>query len=67
MIVDKWRLVWEILNVKKVKRQLSQVDLIRADLSNSCLVVANLISANLTGTILTEANLTDANLSGSYL
>jgi uncharacterized protein YjbI with pentapeptide repeats len=67
VIADKWRLVWEIVNIDRSNRRLTGVDLSYANLKKSFLVGANLIDADLTGAILTEANLTDADLSGSNL
>ena len=82
VIADKWRLVWQILNVRDANRQLTQVDLSEADLrwsnlvgadlrlsnlSKTNLVAANLSHANLIGTDLTEANLIYTNLSETKL
>ena len=66
-IADKWRLVWEIVNIDRNKRRLTGVDLSYANLKKSFLAEANLIGADLTEAILTQVNLTDADLSGSNL
>ncbi len=46
-IADKWRLVWEILNVVRENRQLTQVDLSEANLRLSNLVGVDLRWSNL--------------------
>jgi uncharacterized protein YjbI with pentapeptide repeats len=82
IIADKWRLVWEIVNVERNNRRLSGANLSEADLrwsnlvgadlrwsnlSKTNLVAADLSRANLTGTDLSEANLIYTNLSGTKL
>jgi uncharacterized protein YjbI with pentapeptide repeats len=67
VIADKWRLVWEIVNIDRSNRRLTGVDLSYANLKKSFLVGANLIGADLTEAILTNAFLIDADLSVSNL
>ncbi|BAY87930.1 pentapeptide repeat-containing protein (plasmid) [Calothrix parasitica NIES-267] len=59
---NKWRLIWEIVNQRVKKRNLSGVNLSNTYLSSANLEHANLQGANFSGANLEDANFSDANL-----
>lgn len=71
-IGEKWHLVWEIVNHKKSKWDLPEVDLSKAELAKANLENANLYGANLSeahlwSVIAPNVNLREANLSKADL
>ncbi|MGB8646021.1 MAG: pentapeptide repeat-containing protein [Anaerolineae bacterium] len=66
-VAPRWRLIWQIVNVKANLQALDNQDLHDANLAGVGLTGANLREANLRGADLTGANLTRANLTGANL
>lgn len=67
-VAPRWRLIWQIVNVKANLQALDNQDLHDANLAGVGLTGANLREANLRGAMLdAEADWLEANLTGAYL
>ena len=66
-IDSKWQLVWNIVNNRKSKKNLTNIDLESANLKDADLVAANLKNTNLKNVNLSDADLKDTDFSNADL